>query len=256
MLRANRMATLALLTASVLITNLAQADGITSYRIVDLGWRNDLTSPSWPTIDNSGNLVNFNQRTRDIAGYQLGSVPDSKNQGQLLYNYLYAQGSSVNLLPQALQDPNQTIIAGVNSSGLVAGMTSEHPFIYSVVAGQYLAPPQLLPGGATAPVLQGINNAGQIIANDNVPTLYTSPSAAPIPLIDLLPTPTAWKLLTVSDINDNGDIVGEGINPSGQDVDYELIPLTAPEPSVLALLCVGVGACVGRRVWTRRFQSL
>lgn len=50
---------------------------------------------------------------------------------------------------------------------------------------------------------------------------------------------SGWLLQNATGINDNGQICGNGRNPSGRYDAFLLTPTTTPEPSTLVLLAVG-----------------
>jgi probable HAF family extracellular repeat protein len=61
-----------------------------------------------------------------------------------------------------------------------------------------------------------------------------------IDLNTLVPTDSSWILEAANGINDNGQIVGYGTNPSGQTDAYLLTPV--PEPGTGAFLALGATA--------------
>lgn len=72
----------------------------------------------------------------------------------------------------------------------------------------------------------------------------------PVKMVDLnaLISPAAgWVLNSATGINDAGQIVGTGINGSGQTHAFLLTPTAVPEPSVLVLATLGLGLLVGGR---------
>ena len=77
--------------------------------------------------------------------------------------------------------------------------------------------------------------------------LFTTPGGAVIDLNDMIPANSGWTLLTATGINDQAQIVGYGINPSGALQAYELTPSTVPEPTTLAIFAV-MGCACGYRI--------
>jgi len=257
MSHANRMASLALLTlaASLLTAGPARADGISSYRIVDLGYlhSNQAIDGSIPNIDESGNLVGPGGRGRSTGIYQLGVVTEPGAPSITTSYYLHANGGGVNLLPTAMQNPNTGDARWLNALGQTLGNIGDQPVIFLAAPGQ-IVDPKWLAGDTQAPYLASINNLGQIVGDGSQPILYDSPTAVPIALTDLLPVNSGWKLLTASDINALGEIVGTGVNPAGQVTDYELVPMTAPEPTTWMIFSIGALLYGGFRIRTRALR--
>ena len=107
--------------------------------------------------------------------------------------------------------------------------------------------------GGTNSFATDINDGGLIIGMSEVsggalhPFLYTDNG----PMVDLTSMApfTGWTSISVNAINDNGQIVGGGINPSGQDHAFLLTPL--PEPSSFVLGGLGLLALLGFAVRQR-----
>lgn len=128
---------------------------------------------------------------------------------------------------------------GLNNNGQVIGFTVPPPgvttqtsFLYSAGTMQTLSP---LPGFATD-IAQGINNSGQVVGYDvgpyqpigSVPHhafLYSNGSMQD--LNSLISPSSGWTLQFAEAINDGGQIVGYGINPSGQTDAFLLTPTTS-----------------------------
>jgi len=66
----------------------------------------------------------------------------------------------------------------------------------------------------------------------------------------LIPPGSGWELISANDINDQGHIVGEGINPEGKTRGFLLIP----EPSTLLLLGMGIVGLLAY-AWWRQFVA-
>ena len=127
-----------------------------------------------------------------------------------------------------------------------------HPFVYSgghmIDLGSFN---NAWPNGAA----YGINTAGQIVGymengttNAGHAFLYSNGQMSD--LNSLISPTSGWTLEQAFSINDNGQIVGEGIAPSGQVESFLLTPV--PEPSVLVLLSLAAfSAMAWRSVWHR-----
>jgi probable HAF family extracellular repeat protein len=90
-----------------------------------------------------------------------------------------------------------------------------------------------------------VNDAGDVVGaasyhQGSTPFLYTAGRMYNVN--ELLPPELGWVLSTARDINNVGQIVGEGVNPQGQARGY-LLTLSIPEPSV-ALLIGAIGFAV------------
>ena len=147
---------------------------------------------------------------------------------------------------QAINDSEQIVgFAETGSSSFVA-------FLYQNGSFQSLGLQ-----GRTSTLAQAINNLGQIVgdaidATGSHAVLFSGGKA--IDLDSLLPMNSGWSLNDARGINDQGQIVGYGTNPQGQQHAYLLSPFTSPpadpppggaavpEPSGLVLMALaGVG---------------
>ncbi len=102
----------------------------------------------------------------------------------------------------------------------------------------------------------GINDSGQVVGecqpNSGVFHAFLYSGGTMEDLNGLIPQSSDWTLEWAYAINDNGQIVGWGINPAGQQKAYLLTPTT--EPSTLALLGAGALAVLAF-AWRRRRSS-
>lgn len=91
-------------------------------------------------------------------------------------------------------------------------------------------------------IAHGLNDEGQVVGwldTDGKQSAFFYDGGSMLDLNSLIPTFCGWQLLDATAINDLGQIVGHGTNPSGQDHAYLLTPNNVPEPSALALLGIG-----------------
>jgi probable HAF family extracellular repeat protein len=104
--------------------------------------------------------------------------------------------------------------------------------------------------GGTGGNAFGINNKGQVVGDastaGNAAQLAFLYSDGTMRDLNTLLTPgSGWTLREADAINDNGDIVGWGTNPSGQ-IHAFLLTLV-PEPGSFSLLLLGGAALLFRR---------
>ena len=110
------------------------------------------------------------------------------------------------------------------------------------------------PFGSSHSGANSINNIGQIVglAGDRATLFDITGAGNNIDLNDVIDQSLGWYLREARDINDNGWIVGYGINPNGDRRAYLLTPV--PEPCSLLLL--GVSTLLLRRRIKGSRQSL
>ncbi len=92
----------------------------------------------------------------------------------------------------------------------------------------------------------GVNANGQAVGRaynyaDIFSSAFLYSNGAIVDLNTLIDPSAGWTLEEANAINDNGWIVGDGVNPSGQEDAFLLTPVSAtPEPSTIVLLLVGI----------------
>jgi probable HAF family extracellular repeat protein len=105
------------------------------------------------------------------------------------------------------------------------------------------------PGNFISSEANDINNKGQVVGwsyiNISTAHAFLYSGGAMIDMNSLIPTNPGWTLGEGIAINDNGQIVGRGTNPSGQGHAFLLTPV--PEPSTSVLLTLGAVTLLGSR---------
>jgi probable HAF family extracellular repeat protein len=179
------------------------------------------------SLNNSGEIVGFADGYDDAEWhawvYQDGNTTDLND---------LAPANSGLILEQAL---------AVNNSGWIIGtaLTVSN----AGVGGFLLEGGNLIDFGPGFDA-NGINSAGQVVGNEGATAILYENGVA-TNLNTLLPADSGWTLQDATAINDNGWIVGQGLNPSGQADGFLLIP--APEPASIALLAVVAPTLLVRR---------
>jgi probable HAF family extracellular repeat protein len=108
-------------------------------------------------------------------------------------------------------------------NSITKGGVYNHAFLYSGGAMQDLG---TLPG-ATTSYGYGINSGGRIVGSSGNAFLFND--GVMEDLNTLVATNSGWWLLTASDINDKDQIVGWGIDPSGNSQAFLLDPIPEPQ---------------------------
>jgi probable HAF family extracellular repeat protein len=146
--------------------------------------------------------------------------------------------------------------SAVNENGLVVGVAfnssgKDHAFLWQDGVGMR----DLGTLGGSYSQATGIDKNGLVIGysattNPNLTQgfLWRSGSGM-VDLSTLISPSSGWTELVPLDINDNGQIVGEGRNSAGQYHAFLLTPV--PEPSTLAILFT---AALGGLFWWRRWR--
>jgi probable HAF family extracellular repeat protein len=149
-----------------------------------------------------------------------------------------------------------SVANGINASGQVVGYflvgISGDPlraFLYS--GGSMTILGSLSPGGSSS--ASSINDAGDVVGGSAGRGFLFSDGVM-TDLNDLLPAGSGWTLAGATAINNVGQIVGTGVNPSGQIHAYLLSPVPVPVPEPSSLLLIGMGS-VGALGLARRRRA-
>jgi len=233
----------------------ADADAIRGYdRVVDLGQQEFLDVTLHPHFGPDGTVVAF--KPPSGGSYHFDAILDPSSFGRTLTYTLQRDGAPTNLLPASLLGPGVNF-SGPNAAGHVAGFLTRGDaasFYFDPQAGQvtWLGS---LPGAVQKPQVYGINGSDQMVGEqDGKAIFYATPSSEPVELASLLPKDTGWKFYYASDINDRGEILGYGIDPSGLAADFKL-EAAVPEPTALAMLALA-GVVLVARSRARRHKRL
>jgi probable HAF family extracellular repeat protein len=183
----------------------------------------------------------------NAAGQVVGTA-DISNSLSDSHAFLYSNGSMTDLGTLGAPAGTDSTALGINAAGQFVGKLAfsvnvYHAFVYS--NGMMT---DLGTFGGEHSEAEGINALGQVIgfssvASGALPHAFLYINGTMTDLNSLLPTGSGWTLADAHGINDEGQIVGAGINPSGQQHAFLLTPV--PEPSSLLLLGTTAVAVVG-----------
>jgi probable HAF family extracellular repeat protein len=180
------------------------------------------------TLGGTNSSANGINNARQIAGSS--KVINGDN-----HAFLYDSGTMIDL---STLGGSTSTAAAINQSGQIVGSSilangQTHAFLYSAGVMTDLGS---LPGDGTS-YANAINNSGQIVGNASSPPL--SPAHAFIydkgimtDLNNLISPSSGWTLGAATGINDKGQIVGQGTNPSHQSHAYLLTPYNAAQLSI------------------------
>jgi probable HAF family extracellular repeat protein len=201
---------------------------------------------------------NYSEAWAINAGGQV--VGDSSTSNGYRHAFLYSNGTMTDL--GTLPGGTDCTAYGINAGGQVVGYSDfsgrggMHAFLYR--NGTMLDLGTLGSPTGESSVAYGINAGGQVVGSyynggdpgpDNPGDVgaFLYSDGVMQNLQALIPSNSGWTLDSAHSINDYGQIVGYGINPSGQTDAYLLTPV--PEPSTFVLLTVGAVSLLayGRR---------
>ncbi|MFH1369735.1 MAG: DUF3466 family protein [Planctomycetota bacterium] len=200
------------------------------------------TSSNASSINNNGQIVGS-------ASYLVGNVA-----AHAVHATLFDATGGGNNIDLGTLDGPDSLAYSINNNGQIVGYASA-----SDVAGDWHATLFDATGGGNNIDLgtlggsysraYSINNIGQIVGWADVAgyeraiLFDATGGGANIDLNTLIDPTSGWTLREALSINDNGWIVGYGINPDG----YEGAFLLTPEPTTLLLLGLGVPIISGLR---------
>jgi Protein of unknown function (DUF3466) len=242
---------IAAISSFMLLATSATGRASALYTLTDLG---PAVGTNLDVFNSSGQITTLPTReaVRPQDGvYSISSSPISSVQTA---GFLEAADQPTTVLDAPVGDPRlqQVWASAVNKSGMVVGTETYNTvdllgvaFMYSKSGGMQ-AVPTPYSGPSSQSTASSINDAGMIVGTVTGPSGTSPPDRAFLSdghsswdLNTLIAPGSGWLLTSALDINDLGQIVGQGVNAQGQGRDYLLTPTTVPEPR--SFLVVGTG---------------
>ena len=238
----------------------------------DLGTIGDGTQSYARAINDSGHVAGYSQTNgsgpEHAFLYRDGTMTDLGTLSGRLYSFAYAvnnadqvvgrcesraflySGGLMTDLGAAYFSPSDESCAyGINDSGQIVGYAnfgyaSHRAFLISGGTATQL-------GTLDCPDSEayGINSAGLVVGMSGE-RAFLYADGLMTDLNDLIDPAAGWDLHCATAINDNGQIVGYGINPQGYR--YPFLLTVIPEPATMSLLALGLAAMVTCRRRGRR----
>jgi probable HAF family extracellular repeat protein len=193
------------------------------------GTMTDLGQGGAIAINDSGQVVGYTAVNRDLPNHA----------------FLYSSGTMTDL---GTLGGGVSYATAINNIGQVVGLSdtagdvADHAFLYT---GGTMIDLGTLPGTSISEA-HGINDNGQIVGYTETPTgsggflpyhAFIDSDGIMTDLNSLIPANSDWDLINAEGINNSGQILGFGTNPSGQTDAFLLTP--TPEPSTVALSVAG-----------------
>jgi probable HAF family extracellular repeat protein len=169
-------------------------------------------------------------------------VGDSSNTGDQEYHAFLYNGTMHDLNPVGITSSEAY---GINASGQIVGVLGNtqdlyHAFFYNGVTTKDIGTL-----GGLESFAYGINDSAEVVGSSEFPGstsntdthafVYSDGSLQD--LNNLISPSSDWTLISATAINDTGQIVGDGISPSGQTHAFLLTPVV-PEPGSASLLLI------------------
>ncbi|MDG3003826.1 PEP-CTERM sorting domain-containing protein [Paludisphaera mucosa] len=233
-----------------------EAAPLRGYTLTDLGF------VPGTGLDNDGNVIDQPVRTLvgDVPTFDLGwdggsdprlppgrvirwaEVVDGTPDGRFL---IYTQGAG-----SPSREIMQTFVADPNNPHVPSGLWVTlrlHDDYWSSIRGT-----DVNASGEVIGELGRIGADGHTTMRWDPRYFYAAAGETTIhELAELLPPGSGWRHLSLQSINDNGQILGWGVNPEGESSRFILTPNAVPEPGTWAIFGLA-SAAVGWRTRRRK----